>query len=57
MQAEYQAATAATQHILWLRLMLTELGMTIKGPTVLHVDNESAIALAYKWFAVLFQVA
>ena len=45
-EAEYIAATHAAKEILWLRALLTELGRPPTGPTTLHVDNQSAIAIA-----------
>ncbi|KAJ2985252.1 hypothetical protein NUW54_g10210 [Trametes sanguinea] len=47
MEAEYMAASTATSEIAWLRALLTELGFPPIGPTVLHVDNQSAIASAH----------
>jgi len=45
-EAEYMAAGAATQEIIWLRGLLSELGFQQREPTVLQVDNQSAIAIA-----------
>ena len=46
MEAEYIAATLATKQIIWLRDFLTALGFTQADPSELHIDNQSAIALA-----------
>ena len=37
---------APAQEILWLRQLLTDIGMKPEKATVLHCDNKSAIALA-----------
>ena len=44
-EAEYIAAVAAGQEILWLRNLLAELGYSIKGSSTLCLDNQSAIAV------------
>ena len=44
-EAEYVAATHAAKEALWLRTMISELYGDIQGPTTLHSDNQSAIAL------------
>ena len=48
MEAEYIAGAEASNDILWLRNLLMELGMTIDSPTVMRIDNQSAIQLASK---------
>ena len=45
-EAEYIAAAHAAKEALWLRRLLTELGMPMISPTTLHIDNQSAIAIA-----------
>ena len=45
-EAEYIAAAHATKEVVWLRRLLNELGQTTKAPTHLHIDNQSAIAIA-----------
>jgi hypothetical protein len=45
-EAEYIAAAHATKEVIWLRRLLIELGLDLDSPTVLHVDNQSAIAIA-----------
>ena len=45
-EAEYMAAGAAVQEILWLRTLLSELGWRQEAATVLLCDNQAAIALA-----------
>ena len=44
-EAEYIAAATASQEILWLRQLLSDLGELSSEPTVLMVDNQSAIQL------------
>jgi hypothetical protein len=45
-EAEYVAMAEAAKSVLWHRELLMELGVPPEGPTVLHCDNMSAIALA-----------
>ena len=46
-EAEYVTAVEAGKEVLWMRNLLTELGYPIEGkPSVLHVDNNSAISVA-----------
>jgi hypothetical protein len=44
-QAEYVAAFEATKQAVWLRRILTDLGLKPKGPTVINIDNEGAICV------------
>jgi len=45
-EAEYMAASSATQELIFLRALLRDFGHTQKEPTVLHQDNQGVIALA-----------
>ena len=45
-EAEYIAAAHAAKEAVWLRRLLTELGLNVNSPTILHIDNQSAIAIA-----------
>ena len=45
-EAEYLAAGAAVQEILWLRTLLKEMGFEQPGGTILQCDNKPAIAIA-----------
>ncbi|XP_020203929.1 uncharacterized protein LOC109789404 [Cajanus cajan] len=45
-EAENCAMYAACSEIIWLRGLLTELGLSQAQPTPLHVDNTSAIQIA-----------
>ena len=46
-EAEYRAAKEAAKEAVWLRHVLTELGLAPKSFTALKCDNRSAIQLAY----------
>jgi transposase InsO family protein len=45
-EAEYIAMTQAAKEATWLRILLTELGVSKTGPVKIFVDNQGAIALA-----------
>lgn len=45
-EAEYIAAAHASKEVVWLRRLLSELGQAPNAPTRLHIDNQSAIAIA-----------
>jgi hypothetical protein len=45
-EAEYIAAAHATKELVWLRRLLSELGQNQTHPTPLHIDNQSAMAIA-----------
>ena len=45
-ESEYRAMAIATCEIVWLRLLLADIGVTISGPTPLHCDNKSAVQIA-----------
>jgi hypothetical protein len=45
-EAEYIAAAHAAKEAVWLRRLLTNLGIDISSPTTLYIDNQSAIAIA-----------
>jgi hypothetical protein len=45
-EAEYIAGTHAARELVWLRQLLNDLGHGTDSPTVLHMDNLSAIAIA-----------
>ena len=47
MEAEYMAASASASEIKWLRTFFSELSFTLQLPTLLCVDNQSAIASAH----------
>ena len=37
------AASLATREVVWLRTLLTEIGLLQNKPTLLNIDNQSAI--------------
>ncbi|XP_049396791.1 uncharacterized protein LOC125860808 [Solanum stenotomum] len=45
-EGEYVAVASATNQAIWLRKILLELNLLPKEPTVICVDNKSAIAMA-----------
>ena len=46
-EAEYVAAVEAGKDIAWMRNLLTELGYDVESkPSILHIDNQSAILVA-----------
>jgi hypothetical protein len=45
-EAEFIAANEVGREVVWLRLLLEELGAPQKGPTDLFVDNQTAVAMA-----------
>jgi hypothetical protein len=42
-EAEFIAAASAGQEVIWMRQLLGELGFSIAGPSLLLLDNQSAI--------------
>ena len=48
MEAKYMVASAATSELIWLRSLLTELGLPPDGPMTLFSDSRSAIDAAYR---------
>ena len=45
-EAEHIAAVEAGKEILWMRQLMGELGYDTSGPSVLRMDNQSAIAVS-----------
>ena len=45
MEAKYMAVTTATHKAIWLRQLVSELGIDTIGPMPIHVDNRAAIKL------------
>ena len=45
-EAEYIAATHAAKEVVWLRRLLLKLKQKVEGPTILTMDNQSAITIA-----------
>ena len=46
-EVEYRAMTAITAELIWLRLLLQDLGVDCSTITKLHCDNRSAIQIAH----------
>ena len=46
MEAEYMAASAATQEAMWLNRLLHQLGFRTPRPTTIYEDNKAAILFA-----------
>ena len=46
MEAEYMAASAATQEAMWQARLLEQMGMRVDLPIKLYEDNKSAIMFA-----------
>src|SRR5579859_93922 len=45
-EAEYIAAVEAGKKMIWMRQLLTEFGIPIKEPSILRIDNQSAISVS-----------
>ena len=45
-EAKYRSMSSASSEIVWLRRLLHEFGVFLKGPTPLYADNISAIRIA-----------
>ena len=46
-ESEYVALSQAAQEAVWLRRLLEEIGMDLtQNPTLIHEDNQGAIAIA-----------
>ena len=45
-EAEFIAAVDAGREIMWMRNLLTELGYSLSEPSILRVDNQSAVAVS-----------
>ena len=46
-ESEYRALADATSELVWLRRLLTDMGLDVSSTTSLHCDNCSAIQIAY----------
>jgi hypothetical protein len=46
MEAEYMAAFGAIQELIWTKGVLSEMDFSYVGPMILHMDSQSAMALA-----------
>jgi len=46
-EAEYRAMTSTTKEIVWLRWLLTNMGIFFSHPTSMYCDNQSSIQIAH----------
>ena len=46
-EAEYVSASSAGREIIWMRTLLGELGLQVSRPSVLLVDNQSALKVLW----------
>lgn len=46
-EAEYRAMASTTSEIIWLRWLLTDMGVSLSGSTPMYCDNKSAIQIAH----------
>ena len=46
-EAEYFGATLAAKEVIWLRELLTDLGLLVPGPTIMWCDSKSAVEMAF----------
>jgi hypothetical protein len=45
-EAEYMAISDVIKEVMWMRILLTELDLKIETPTMIYVDNQSAIKIS-----------
>jgi len=45
-EAKYISGAHAAKEVIWLRRLLSELGLPNHDPTILHMDSQSAMAIA-----------
>ena len=53
MEAEYMAASAATQEAMWLNRLLQQLGLKTPRPTKIYEDNKAAILFSSQTILVI----
>ena len=46
-KVEYIAGAHTAKEAIWLRQLLSELGLEMSSPTTLHIDNQSTITIAW----------
>ena len=44
-EAEYYALSEAVKELLWIRQLLSEIGLPLNEPMVIHQDNMSTMAM------------
>jgi hypothetical protein len=45
-EAEYIAVVEAGKEVVWICQFFTELGLSFSSPSLLHLDNQSAISVS-----------
>ena len=45
-EAEYMAINEVAKELMWLRIILKEMNINVKSPSILYVDNQSAIKIS-----------
>jgi hypothetical protein len=45
-ESEYMAITEVAKEIMWMRILLNELNVQVETPTIIYVDNQSAIRIS-----------
>ena len=45
-EAEYMAICEVTKEIMWMKMILEELQLTVSSPSIIYVDNQSAIKIS-----------
>ncbi|XP_058734234.1 uncharacterized mitochondrial protein AtMg00810-like [Vicia villosa] len=53
-EAEYRAMASTTTEIVWLRWLLSDMGITLSEPTHMYCDNKSATQIAHNSIDDLF---
>ena len=46
-EAEYRVMTSTTREIIWLRRLLSDMGVSFPSPSPMYCDNKSAIQIAH----------
>ena len=46
-EAEYHAMASTTHEIIWLRRLLSDMGVSLSSPSPMYCDNKSAIQIAH----------
>ena len=46
-EAEYRAMASTTREIVWLRRLLSDMGVSLPSPSPMYCDNKSAIQIAH----------
>nr|XP_051217850.1 uncharacterized mitochondrial protein AtMg00810-like [Lolium perenne] len=49
-EAEFRSMASGLCELMWLRILLSELGLLVNVPICLYCDNQAAINIGYVWF-------